>query len=627
MRLGSKTFGVSLAAAALCLVASMVVLSSCDNRLAGAVGTGNAGRISGKIISTGSSPFFGFTVRLISKGTTDAIVDSTTSDSSGTFRFGPHDPGTYRVEVWKNGILGGRSGTFVVDGDVSGILVVLVEGVFQRELDLSQLGAVDSVYVDYPQNPGVLVGVKWLVQTTRDSGFVVHIHLAGSPGRWEEWIVVHRNGKDIFIDPTTSQALDFQIHEDTGAFLLTTHTVALWNFDTILSGNRIPDRSPYGNDLTSQDPFALAQSPHGNALALAADFPAIVDRSGVLVPSLRWDRSGSMTYEMRLRLDSIPLQGMILMGSYAGITVWATTGGQVAVTEQLRQTTGDTIWSTLVTEVGKVPVGRWFDLAVSVDGADGQIYVWIDEAALAVYARSDWPSNATMCANPKGDFGIGGYPEDLRPSYFHIDDARISDTLGYGRGYSRLPSIGLDIESKVSEAVELLGGPQGNSACPTCTTVVIGLDQTTGSDGYFAWRPSLPPSLLGSRIVSASITAWTSIFGNVPVSHTYLLYPVLTSWSPSDPAATWFQPGTHNLNARVGSTPLAASPLMAGSSGGLNFDVSGLVQGWVDDTTTNHGILLLANDPSTAGDLFAGAGTPQSDAPNHRVLILSVRYR
>ena len=627
MRPVSKTFGVTLAATALCLLASIFSLSSCDNRVAGAVGTGNAGRIFGKIVSTASSPFSGFTVRLISTGTTDVIVDSTACDSSGAFRFGLHDPGTYRVEVWKNGILGGRSGTFIVDGDVSGILVVLIQGVFQRELDLSSLGAVDSVYVDYPQNPGVLVGGKWLVQTPRDSGFVVHIHLAGSPGRWEEWIVVHRNGKDVLIDPTTSQALDFQIHVDTGAFLLTSHTVALWNFDTALSGDRIPDRSPYGNDLTAQAIPSLVPSPQGKALVFASSFPAIVDRGGVLAPSLRWDPTGSMTYEMRLRLDSIPLQGMILMGSYAGITVWATTGGQVAVTEQLSTPAVNTMWSALVTDVGKIPVGRWFDLAVSVDGADGQIYVWIDEVAQPVYARNDWPSNATLYASSKGDFGIGGYPEDLRPSYFQIDDARISDTLVYGRGFTRLPSIGLDIEGSTSEAVEILGGPQGNSTCPTCTTVLIGLDQTTGSDGYFAWKPSIPPSLLGSRIVSASITAWTSIFGNVPVSHTYLLYPLLASWSPSDPAATWFQPGTRSLNARVGSTPLAGSPLIAGSSGGLNFDVSGLVQGWVDDTTTNHGILLRANDPSTTGDLFSGAGTSQSGAPSRRVLTLSVRYR
>ncbi len=627
MRLGSKTFGVSLAASALCVLACVLAFSSCDNRVAGAVGTGNAGRISGKIVSGASSPFSGFTVRLISTGASLAIVDSTISDSSGTFRFGLHDPGSYRVEVWKNGILGGKSGTFLVDGDVSGILVVLIQGVFQRELDLSQLGAVDSVYVDYPQNPGVLVGGKWLVQTTRDSGFVIHLHLSGAPGRWEEWIVVNRDGKDVFIDPTTSQALNFQIHEDTGSFLLTAHTVALWNFDTLFSGNRISDRSPYGNDLTSQGPIALVSSPHGKAFAHASSVPSIVDRGGVLAPSLRWDRTGSMTYEMRLRLDSIPLQGMILMGSYGEITVWATSDGQVAVTEQLRQTTGDTMWSALVTDIGKIPLGKWFNLAISVEGTEGQVYVWIDETAQPVYARNDWASNATLCANPKGDFGIGGYPDDLRPSYFQIDEARISDTLVYGRGYARLPSIGLDIQSQATEAVEILASAQANSVCPTCSTVVIGLDQTTENVGYYAWRPSLRPSLLGSRIVSASVTAWTSVYTLVLTSHTYLIYPILEPWSSSDSAKAWFQPGTHSLNSRVGSTPIAGCPLKAGSSGSLNFDVTALVQKWVDDTTTNHGILLQANDPTTPGDLFAGAGKSQSAALTHRVLTLSVRYR
>jgi len=608
------------------LLLGFLCLSACDNRLAGAVGTGNSGRIFGKVVSNGVSPFSGLTVRLISVGATDAIVDTTTCDSSGTFQFGPESAGNYRVEVWKNGILAGKSGTFVVDGDVSGILVVLIQGVFQRELDLSSLGNVDSVYVDYPQNPGVQVGSLWLVQTTRDSGFVIHVHIAGSPGRWEEWVVVQQNGKTVFVDPLTSKSMNFQIQADTGAFLLTPHTVALWNFDSLLPGNRIPDRSPYGNDLTSTAPMSLVPSPHGKALVQASSVSPVVSHGDSLVPGLRWNRTGTMTYEMRLRLDSIPLKGMILMGSYAGITIWATSGGQIAVTEQLLQTP-DTLWSAVVTDVGKVPVGRWFDLAVGVDGPDDQIYVWIDETAQAVYARNDWPSDATLLLNPVGDFGVGGYPEDPRPSYFQIDEARISDTLVYGRGYARLPSTGLDIQSHASEAVEILGGAQGNSVCSTCSTVVIGLDQTTGNLGYLAWKPSLPASLLGTRIVSASITAWTSTYALVPTTHTYLIYSILAPWSPSDPAPSWFQPGTHLLNARVAPAPLGAAPLKAESTGGADFDVTSLVQEWVDDTTTNHGILLGAVDPTVAGDLFAGAGTSQSGAPSPRILTLSIRYQ
>ncbi|MEK7392847.1 MAG: hypothetical protein AAB214_09795, partial [Fibrobacterota bacterium] len=321
----------------------------------GAVGTGNAGRVKGSIVASAAART-AIQVRLLAADSLSSAVDSLWTDSSGAFEFPSHSPGAYRVELWKNGILRGESGTFKVNGDVSGLLVVLVQGVFQQTLDLSSLGTVDSVFVDYRGNPGVKIGALWRVQTLRDSAFVLHVHIGTNPGRWEEWVLVRRDGQNLFVNLADSRAMDFQRIVDTTSFLLTPRTVALWTFDSVVAGSAIRDLSPNGNDLTISGAARFVASPHGNAFEQSTGKPLVVGTS--LPSSLRWSRTGSMTYEMRLRLDSLPLTGMVLMGSYGGPRIWVTAFGQVVVENLMSHEAGQSVLS-VVTEVGKIPVGKW----------------------------------------------------------------------------------------------------------------------------------------------------------------------------------------------------------------------------------------------------------------------------
>ncbi|HNC99928.1 MAG TPA: hypothetical protein PKW90_27625, partial [Myxococcota bacterium] len=144
------------------------------------IGTGNAGRVQGQVDVAGTASPGRLAARLVSTGPSGQVVDSTWCETDGTFRFPEHATGDYRVEIWQGEKFRG-SRAFHLEGDVSGLLVVLVEAVFQQELDLSKIGEVDSVFVDYRQNQGVHVGSRWVVQTTADSAFVVHAHVVGPP--------------------------------------------------------------------------------------------------------------------------------------------------------------------------------------------------------------------------------------------------------------------------------------------------------------------------------------------------------------------------------------------------------------------------------------------------------------
>ncbi len=601
-------------------------LISCgDAPNAGAVGTENAGRVFGSISLEKNSSPTGYSVRLISSGRGSNVVDSTWSDSSGSFRFGQKAPGSYWVEVWKNGQMRGSSSTFVVNGDVSGILVVLVQGVFQQELDLSSIGDVDSVFVDYPGNRGVKVGNHWLIQTTRDSAFVIHAHLGKDGGRWEEWVLTRQNGKDVFLNLSDSRAMDFQRVVDTGAFLLTSHTVALWNFDSLAGGNRILDRSANHYDLQFPSGISLIASPHGKALDQKSGIPGKVVTGDSLAPKLHLNRTGWITFELRLRMDSIPLAGMCVMGAANGTGIWITTSRQIVVDHLIAPPGQSPLWGEVVTEAAKAPIGKWFNLAVSVNASENQIFVWLDELAQPVFERMDWPSNATLQDGSKGNFEVGGADWDGRSSYFQLDEMRISDTLVFGDGYQKLTSTEVDQPSaSVGEGVVLLKGTGSGTTCPTCTFVRLGLDPESKLVGAYAWKPILPAQVIGKRIVSAMLVGWDTTSQPVEQTQMYQLQRILSFWSPNDNYSSWTSQNPGSWNSKVEPKPFAVSPLKAGSRGGLIFDVTGLVQNWVDDTTTNHGVLIRAVEESLVGNTFLTAG--QKDGEDNG-LSLWIRYR
>lgn len=609
------------------LMATTVALlgfAGCGNSNAGAVGTENAGRVAGAIVAPAGQSAEGYLVRLLSANSGTEIVDSVRSDSLGAFRFPENLPGRYWVQIWKNGALRGESKIFLVNGDVSGILVVLVEGVFQQSLDLSSLGNVDSVFVDYPQNRGVKVGGLWQIQTTRDSAFVIHVHIGQPTGRWEEWVLVKRDGKDVFLNLADSRAMDFQRKIDTGAFLLTSRTVALWDFDTLEEGLVARDQSGHGNDLVLPKQAILVGSPHGKAFAQSAGLPAVVGGTGVLTPNLRWKRGGAMTYEMRIRLDSIPLGGMVVMGSQGGARIWITRPGQIVIESRVVSGT-DTLIRSVVTEAGKMPIGKWVDLAVSVDITTNQIYVWIDEEAQAIFCRQEWPTKVALDQSIAGDFCVGGATWDGRSSYFQVDEIRISDTLVYGSGFERLPSTGSDQESE-AEGEGLWFGRSGigDTSCSTFEIVRIGRGVSVGVTGYYAWKPNLRKEWMGKRIVMASVVVWDSDAEGVQETKYYQAHEIVGSWQPNGPVAEWFDGSTALLSSRVDPLPFSAAPHKAGSRGALIFDATAIVQKWIEDASTNHGILVRASDPSKPGDDFMAAGAYD---PEMSRLSLLVRYR
>ena len=600
-------------------------LTGCGDSNAGAVGTENAGRVAGAIVAPVGQSTEGYLVRLLSTANAGTrVVDSVRSDSSGAFRFPEEQPGNYWVQIWKNGVLRGESKAFLVNGDVSGILVILVEGIFQQSLDLSALGNVDSVFVDYPQNRGVKVGSLWQIQTTRDSAFVIHAHLGQPTGRWEEWVLVKRDGRDVFVNLADSRALDFQRKVDTGAFLLTSHTVALWDFDTTFDGGVVRDQSKHGNELILPKKALLVQSPHGKAFSQSTGQPAVVGGAGILAPSFRWKETGAMTYEMRIRLDSIPLGGMVVLGSEGGPRIWITRPGQIVVETQA-VTESDTLIRSVVTEAGKVPLGRWIDLAVSLDAQKNQIYVWIDEEAQTVFCRQDWPNKVTLVESTAGEFCVGGATWDDRPTYFQVDEIRISDTLVYGSGFERLSSTESDLESENLAEGLWIGqkGPE-DSSCSNCGIVRIGALASLDGRGYYAWKPALLKEWLGKTIVSASIVVWDSDSELVSETKNYQINEILESWKSNGTATDWLDETGDLRTSRVDPHPFSEAPHLEGSRGALIFDATAIVQKWIDDPSTSHGVLFQASDPTKMGEDFMAAG---EFGPEARRLTLLVRYR
>ena len=609
---------------ALLFVFAILLCAGCDDRVAGAVGTGNAGRVMGKVGPESLVKDGGYAVRLVALDDEGSVIDSTECDSTGLFRFSEHKAGPYRVEVWRNGRFRGET-SFVIDGDVDGIVVVLVEGVFQQELDLSPIGLVDSVFVDYRENRGVKVGDKWLVQTTRDTAFVIHAHLGGATGRWEEWVVVRRSGRDVLFNLADSRTLDFQRRIDSGAYLLTPHTMALWDFDSSLPGGILEDRSPNGNDLTFQGGASFVSSPHGRAFIQSSGVPLVVGPEGDTLPnSLRWDRTGMMTYEMRFKMDSIPKGGMVLLGSETSVRIWVMPSRQLVVESQIYDEVGEYLrWGSVATLGETVPVGEWIDLAVSLDWEADQIYVWIDEHAVPTYTRSDWGRGSWMVNDSAGAFCVGGASWDRRPSHFQLDEVRISDTLIFGKGLPiEFSEVELVSSLSLSEGVAIFAGAGVDQVCSDCSSVLLGFDATTQHVGAYAWKPQIPASVLGKKIVSAALVVFDTAVSVVDATTDYRLFRIEEDWSREDEATGWIL--GREWTRRVSANPVAMSPRNAGSSGGLVFEITNLVQNWVDDSNRNHGVLLRAVDENAPGVGFFAAGTPDDRG---RKMQIEVRYR
>ena len=152
-------------------------------------------------------------------------------------------------------------------------------------------------------------------------------------------------------------------------------------------------------------------------------------------------------------------------------------------------------------------------------------------------------------------------------------------------------------------------GPPG--LLPTSRTGVIG-GSTHDTESLLEFSlASLPIGITGSQIASALLTLRTADASYYPISHAVVPTPsapfVVDVFAA---AGAWNNATTYaTLPATTTGSPLAQASLSDTSSVStghlvdVTFDITSIVQSWVDGTLTNNGLLL-------AGDAIVGDGTP-----------------
>lgn len=612
-KIHSRTVG-SGALATLLLLWILLGVVGCDRtsdpepRTGGVITTGNNGRVQGRVLAGGVG--VSLEVRLIQEGASGATVEGVSnSDDSGVFVFPSAPPGRYRVEAWWHGVLKGRSGQFQVDGDVTGV-VVLVIGPAQLSLDLSSLDPVDSVFVDYPSNPGVQDGALWKVQVLRDSAFVLQTHRVG--GRWEQWEVTSQEGRLVFRNLTDQRLLDFLRNVDSSAFLVTPHTTALWTFDSIDPAGMVLDLSRFRQNLFV-GPAVLRPSPHGRALDGGAlrEGQIATTLGSSIPPQLRWSATGQQTIEIRFFLEALPPSGVTLLGTKHGPQILVSPLGALSVVQQVVPM-GQSLaaWAVFTSFPGKIPLGRWVDLVVSIDESDAQIYAWVGETSLDLFVERSGGGVSSLVAGSSGSFSVGGLQDDWRPGRYRIDEIRVSDTLVFGRGNPIQPIFDAQFQSGVQMGgIERKAG--STDLCTDCSEVFVGTDPNGSERGaYLRWE--IPGQLRRARIVVANLVVWAEVAEN----RSFGVYPLKTAWSSSvvDAAGNW------NLDA-LDASAHTVGPLFSGSTGGICANITDLVQRWIDDPKSNNGIVIRANQLDRPGVNVATSG----GSWNTPVLFISYR--
>jgi hypothetical protein len=373
-------------------------------------------------------------------------------------------------------------------------------------------------------------------------------------------------------------------------------------------------------DLDQPSGVRLVPSPHGRALDVSSLPPGRADSTattdgGAMPRALRWQTTGMQTIEARILLDSAGSDGVILFGSYQGPRVSVTTCRAVMVSMQTRVPgLTDPVWQGVVTAPGVLSPCRWTDLAVSIDRATQQIYVWVDGMPQEMYSIQNQVQTTDYVDDSIAPFSIGGGAWDSRKGTFRIDEVRISDTLVFGRGIPMQPEFAIDIPL-LDAGIRQNGSSDSVAVDTTSTTFSVG--SVVGATGRWWAKAFVPKSLMGRRILFANLSAWSA--QSPEVTRKFQVHRVLASWELG-------QAG-FGIEGNGAVDPVAATPawLMAPSTGGISGDFSGLLQGWVDDSTSNHGFLLESADESDPAVTINGsrvAGVPKSWVP-----VLKVYYK
>jgi hypothetical protein len=165
------------------------------------------------------------------------------------------------------------------------------------------------------------------------------------------------------------------------------------------------------------------------------------------------------------------------------------------------------------------------------------------------------------------------------------------------------------------------GGTQWNDAhnSPKCNYVV----------SY-----DLPSGITGKQIVQATIGLYVWYTSNWSSGQSMQLYRVTEQWeegSAGSSGSGGYQAGSASWNIRLGTTPWTTlggthastplgSALIPSSAAYITFDITGVVQGWADNTEPNYGVMLV-NDTAVI------AGIKASEYSQYARPYLSIVYR
>lgn len=573
-----------------------VVGSDAEPRHTGVAGTGNAARLIGQLIKD-SQPISGtgFTARLLrldGSGGLDLVKTASVADTGG-FAFDSLITAEYVVEIWKDSVLRGKSGRIpLVDTVDLHIFVAIVDAVDRRSIDLEQLGGVDSVYVDYRENIGIRSDKKWLVQTLRDTGFVVYTYLSSPRNRWEAWYYLVRNGRVVLVNVIDGQLYANSWATDSSGYKLGPKVVALWDFDSIQDDGIVHDRSMHGNDLFLPPSFQSIRGRSGGGVRLNGDSGATTGKVGD--DEFRRGGNGQRTYEIRFRIDSIPEGEVMICAGDPSMILVRDENKKLLIRGEVRNASGNQDVFLLFSR-SDVPAGEWVDLAVSIDESKSELYAWMNGASLPLYAAQGWIGRTGIYTGFDDTFEVGTSRWYSAKGWISVDELRISDTLVYGVGKAvQLPqelfaSLGTD----GSKLLALEFADSGEQPRKPMETAFIGLDSVNGSVHRLAVRPTVPSELVGKELIAAWLEGWDT--ANISLGSLRLHVCSLNQdWSDQGVVSDWAkdpQEGTQS-----GASGCTNGRIVDGDAGFFRIDVTDLIQMWNSKSEPNYGFLLRAVD-------------------------------
>lgn len=608
-----------------------MVLCACDNSLRSTntaketefttsrkLGTFSGQVIEGELAVGGD----GYTARLLRCDSARVLhfVKATAIGVAGDYVFDSLSTSEYVVEVWKNDDLRGRTSlTPFVDSVDQRLFVFLVSSIQKRRIDLRPLGSIDSVYVEYRENAGILVDGKWEVQTLQDTGFVVHSYLSAPQSRWEAWFYMVRAGKTVLVNALDQRALEIVQDIDSADYQLGPHVVALWDFDTLVRG-RAYDRSDFDNNLVLSGGASLVPSPRGKALKLTgvATASGVGDVADV---SLWLETSGMMTYQLRLKVDSSDLGNTILSASpMLGVAVYP--NGKLLIGGQTTKD-GQAKWFNLFSQV-RIPFGEWIELTISCDMKDRQIYAWLGSMPVPLYVMDGWGSDQSQLRGDMLDvYELGSTSQYRDVVSFELDELRVSDTLVLGKGYPVQPANRV-VSNLATDSSVILGlalRDTGLQIDAGMDDFFVGVDSADLLTARLVVKPRIPGLLQGKTILTAQLTTFDAAeatSGDMMME----LCPIGSAWDEDGNPMDWVG-ASPNFDASKLSGPCMKAKILENSTGALRFDITDLLQGWVSGKVPMHGVVIK----SANEDRDMGKELISSDSYNTYKVTLEAVYR